>query len=376
LLEHLAVNLEPVAEQDHDERDGGEVGDEWRARVELQPVGPTGPDRETDEHEHRGQGQEAASREARGERPGDEEPTEDEQRDVELVDHQGGRQQQLQFDGPHPFKVSEREERSGVRITVLGKSPSWQDAGGACSGYLIQAHDHNLLLDCGCGVFSKLRRFCDYVDVSAVVISHLHADHFLDLIPFSYALTYAPRQQPVAVGGWPGTDHPARPHLYAPLGATELFRQIVGAWGNEDLIEHAFHVHEFDAFDEFVIGPLAVRFCEVPHYTPTYAVELVCNGSRVTYSADCSPNEALIRFARNTDLFLVEATLPRPERTGVRGHLTPREAGEHGRRAAVRKLVLTHFSDELDPGWALAEAEAGYGCEVELAAEGAVYTIG
>jgi ribonuclease BN (tRNA processing enzyme) len=262
-----------------------------------------------------------------------------------------------------------------VRITVLGKSPSWQDAGGACSGYLIEDHACTVLLDCGCGVFSKLRRVCDYVDVTAVVISHLHADHFLDLIPFSYALKYAPRQQPVPVAGWPGTDHPARPHLYAPVGAAELFRQIVGAWGNEDLIETAFELHEYDAPDEFEVGPLAVRFCEVPHYTPTYAVELAANGSRMTYSADCSPNEELVEFARDTDVFLIEATLPRPERHGERGHLTPREAGEHGRRAAARKLVLTHFSDELDAGWTLSEAEAGYGGVVELAREGAVYTV-
>ena len=67
-------------------------------------------------------------------------------------------------------------------------------------------------------MFSKLRRFVDYVDVDAVVISHLHADHFLDLVPFSYALTYAPRQQPVPVGGCPGTDDPARPELHVPPG--------------------------------------------------------------------------------------------------------------------------------------------------------------
>src|SRR6266480_7408050 len=106
-----------------------------------------------------------------------------------------------------------------MRITVLGKSPSWQDAGGACSGYLIEDGDFALLLDCGNGVFSKLRLFRDYVDVDAVVLSHLHADHFLDLVPYAYALTYAPRQQPVPVHRWNGTDDPAHPVLHAPTGA-------------------------------------------------------------------------------------------------------------------------------------------------------------
>jgi ribonuclease BN (tRNA processing enzyme) len=82
-----------------------------------------------------------------------------------------------------------------MRLTVLGKSPSWQDAGGACSGYLLEEDGTFILLDCGNGVFGKLREHIDYVDVDAVVISHLHADHFLDLVPYSYALTYAPRKR-------------------------------------------------------------------------------------------------------------------------------------------------------------------------------------
>ena len=126
-----------------------------------------------------------------------------------------------------------------MRLTVLGKSPSWQDAGGACSGYLLQDGETTVLLDCGNGIFGKLRQFVDYVDVDAVVLSHLHADHFLDVVPYAYALTYAPRQQPVPVPPWPGTDNPARPRLVAPPGARETFRRIAGTFGNEELIENA-----------------------------------------------------------------------------------------------------------------------------------------
>jgi ribonuclease BN (tRNA processing enzyme) len=263
-----------------------------------------------------------------------------------------------------------------VRITVLGKSPAWQDAGGACSGYLIQDGEYALLMDCGNGVFSKLRRSLDYVDVSAVLISHLHADHCLDLIPFAYALTYAPRQQPVPVAGWPGTSAPVRPPLHAPAGASQVFRQIASCWGNAELIENAFELHEFEAPRSLVLGPLSIDFCEVPHYTTTYALKVTgADGSQLTYSADCSPNDALVEFAQDSDVLLIEGTLPRPERTGIRGHLTPREAGDHGRRANARRLVLTHFSDELDPEWARAEASEGFGAAIELAQEGAVYTV-
>jgi ribonuclease BN (tRNA processing enzyme) len=263
-----------------------------------------------------------------------------------------------------------------VRLTILGKSPSWQDAGGACSGYLVQQDGTTLLLDCGNGVFAKMRQFLDYVDVDAVVLSHLHADHFLDLVPFSYALTYAPRQQPVAVPPfWEGTDTPAKPVLHAPQGARDVFRQVVGAWGNDDLIENAFELREYGTDDEIEVGPMRVRFCEVPHFTVTRAVEIACNGTRITYGADHSPSPDLVQFAQDTDLLLIEATLPRPERTGMRGHITPGEAGDHARQAGARKVVLTHISDEMDHAWARQEAEKTFGQAVEVAREGATYDV-
>jgi ribonuclease BN (tRNA processing enzyme) len=264
-----------------------------------------------------------------------------------------------------------------MRVTVLGKSPSWQDAGGACSGYLVEDGDTSLLLDCGNGVIGKLRQRRDYTEIDAVVISHLHADHILDLVPYAYALTYAPRQQPVPVPPWPGTDSPARPRLLAPPGAIETFRKIVGCWGNDDLIDKAFAVEEYDRDSNLEVGGLRVRFGEVQHFTETYAVEVrsTQGGGRFTFGADSRPDEELVAFAEGTDLLLVEATLPRPERTGVRGHLTPEEAGEHARRAGAKRVVITHISDELDQVWARKQASAAFGQAVEVAREGAVYEL-
>ena len=82
-----------------------------------------------------------------------------------------------------------------------------------------------------------------------------------------------------------------------------------------------------------------------------------------------------MEFARGCDLLLVEATLPRPERTGIRGHLTPEEAGEHGKSAGAKRLVITHISDELDLVWARRQASEAFGAPVELAREGAVFEV-
>jgi ribonuclease BN (tRNA processing enzyme) len=265
-----------------------------------------------------------------------------------------------------------------VHITVLGKSPAWQDADGACSGYLVQEDGHSLLVDCGNGVFSKLRRFLDYVDVDAVVISHLHADHILDLVPFASALTFAPRQQQIPVDRWPGTDAPARPRLLVPDGGRDALRRICGASGMPDEhVERAFDLHEYLPEDELAVGAMRVRLHRVPHFLPTCAVDVASGdgGGRFTYGADTAPNDGLVFFARDTDLLMLEATLPRAEPDGERGHLTPAEAGEHGRRAHARRLVLTHISDELDEERARAEAEHAFGGPVDIAREGAVFTV-
>ncbi|MGK2955327.1 MAG: MBL fold metallo-hydrolase [Solirubrobacterales bacterium] len=264
-----------------------------------------------------------------------------------------------------------------MKLTVLGKSPSWQDAGGACSGYLVSLDGVTILLDCGNGVFGKLRSFHDYVDVDAIFISHLHADHFMDLVPYAFALTHAPRQQPVPVDRWPGTDDPSRPPLFAPPGARANFRTLGSTFGMENLIEDAFDLREYDPADTIKVGPLSLSFREVPHFTQTFAIEITeASGARITYGADCRPNEALVEFAADTDLLITEATLPRPERTGVRGHLTPAEAGEHAAAANAKRLLMTHISDELDPDWALAEAGGKYDGPVEIAVEGAMIEVG
>ena len=144
-------------------------------------------------------------------------------------------------------------------LRVLGKSPAWQDAGGACSGYLVEDEGARVLLDCGSGVLGKLRAVVDYADIDAVVVSHLHADHILDLVPYACALVYAPRHQPVPVDGWPGTEFPPRPPLHAPPGARDAFRRLCTATGMRDRhIEIAFTLEEYDPGQPLQVGPFEV----------------------------------------------------------------------------------------------------------------------
>ena len=162
---------------------------------------------------------------------------------------------------------------------------------------------------------------------------------------------------------WPGTDSPGPPAADRPRGRGRTFRRVVGAWGNDDLIENAFELEEFEPDATVEVGSLRASFHEVPHFTPTFAIDFrsANGGGRFTYGADCRPGEELVEVARDTDLLIVEATLPRPERTGDRGHMTPAEAGDHARRAGARRVVLTHISDELDELWARDQGAETFG---------------
>ena len=253
-----------------------------------------------------------------------------------------------------------------MRITVLGKSPAWQDADGACSGYLVEGGGKVLLLDCGPGVFGKLRAVVEYQAVDAIVITHLHADHILDLVPFASGLRYRP---------WSGA--PPRPRLIAPPGAPEAFASVcTGAGMTADHLELAFDLTVYDPAQALGLGGLAVRFQPVPHYIPANAVELTDGSGRFTFGADCGPSEELVTFAKDTDLLMLEATLPEPEPPDERGHLTPFEAGEHAERASARRLVLTHFTADLGADWVCAEAARAYAGPVDAAHEGAIYEVG
>jgi ribonuclease BN (tRNA processing enzyme) len=254
-----------------------------------------------------------------------------------------------------------------VRITVLGKSPAWQDVGGACSGYLVESARTCLLLDCGPGVLAKLRARIDYGAVDAVAITHLHADHILDLVPFASALTFSPRG---------ATGSLRRPELHVPPGAAERLSALSVAAGMQaGHVAGPFALREYDPDETVAVGDLRLRFRRVPHYIPSHAIEVTDGRVRLTFGADCGPSEALADFARASDVLLVEATLRDPDAGDPAGHMTPYEAGEAGRRAGARRLVVTHYSDELDADTVRAEAARGFGGAVELAAEGAVYEV-
>ncbi len=216
----------------------------------------------------------------------------------------------------------------GVRLSVIGSSPAWPNPGGACSGYLV---DGRLLLDCGPGVLARLRQREAWPTVEAIAITHLHLDHWGDLIPWVWGSLFGP-----------GKPLP-KPELWLPPGSREELRPILSRLGSEDMFDRAFEVSEYESRIPFIAGGLQVTAVPVDHYD-VQAFGFRVKGDRtLAYSGDSGPSEALAELARDADLLLSEATLDNGGYDGPeRGHLSPAEASRAATDARALRVVLTH----------------------------------
>lgn len=223
-----------------------------------------------------------------------------------------------------------------------------------------------LLLDCGTGVLSNLQQALPLPQVTDIVISHMHFDHFVDLIPLGYWRTYGPRD----LVGDP-------PRLHLPPGGRKVLVGTVSHVGvASSFFERAFLVDEYSPKDALSLGALRLTFAQVPHYVPSFAVAVAQGGEkRLVYSADGGPSQALERLAVGAASLLCEAALDVPETSANPGHMTAAQAAQVARAASVGRLILTHFWPWQDRGRALAEARAVFGERVAIAEEGASYPL-
>jgi ribonuclease BN (tRNA processing enzyme) len=253
-------------------------------------------------------------------------------------------------------------------VTVAGSSCSVPRIDRACSAYLIQDGDFAFSLDFGTGAFANMRKYADYDELDAVVISHMHADHFLDLIPLRYAVRYGSKQRKSKLPVW------------MPPGGIAMLRSMTNAFaseGNGDFLDEAFDIREFDPSKPLALGRGQLRFAQTTHYIVSFAIRYDCNGKSITYSADTAPDKRVVELARDTDLFLCEATLLSGEfeHGGIRGHSSSAEAAQMAADAGVRRLVLTHYSQDATAKDLDGSARAIYKGEIVVADDHSVIAV-
>ncbi|GAC1430410.1 MAG: MBL fold metallo-hydrolase [Chloroflexota bacterium] len=255
-----------------------------------------------------------------------------------------------------------------MRLTVLGCSPASTNPGGASSSYLVETATTRLVVDCGSGSFGNLLTHAAPDEVDAVIISHMHGDHILDLLPFRYALAFA------ATEGGGGAPTARRPALYLPPeGHAKALMVSHVQEGGDDFFAGFFRLAEYDPQQPLVIGDLTVTFVPVKHIPHTYALRLTEGSRTLAYSADTGLCPTIYDAARGADIFLCECA--NSAGSDFLYHLSPAQAGEIAHRAGVHRLVLTHRWYRLGLDTAADEARAHYGGPIDLAFEGATWDV-
>lgn len=246
-----------------------------------------------------------------------------------------------------------------LALTVLGCSGTWASATSGCSGYLVDDGATRVWIDCGSGSLSALQRHCEIADVDALVVTHEHPDHVLDVPVLHNAMVYG-----LGLAGLP---------LYAPQPTLEHIAAIVGG-----RLAPTFVPHPVADGDQVVVGTLTLRFSRTDHPVETLAVRVdPADGSSgaIAYSSDTGPGWSLRALGDGIAVAVVEATFleTTPEAPPV--HRTAAFTGADARAAGVGRLVLTHITPSGDPAAHRAEAATTFGADVEVATPHARYAV-
>lgn len=247
-----------------------------------------------------------------------------------------------------------------LRLEVLGNSGAGPFRGAACTGYVISSNGSKILIDCGPGVATALSR--GGVDVDAIFITHLHADHCLDLIPLAMSLRVQHGISTARVPG-DGTARLPRPiPVYMRPGGRELIRSIEAHFPVrspapfDSLTGGVLEFREWSDTEVVTVGALRIEPFATRHTVPSVGVALSDADSRLVFTSDTGLFDGLVDACAGANAILCEAS--RIEKSSQAQHMSARDAGELAHRAGVELLILTHFVEGMDNVEALATSLA------------------
>jgi ribonuclease BN (tRNA processing enzyme) len=223
-----------------------------------------------------------------------------------------------------------------MRLTVIGSGTSEPQPETPASGILVETGTFGLLVDCGQGVVRELLRVRDPRELDAIVVGHMHADHYIGLISLRYLLP------------WNGTSE--RLAVYLPPDGRARIRELASAISERpEFFEDAFSIVEYDPDERLAVGDMTISFIPGQHYIPAWGFVISdTDGRRVVISGDTGPNDGLVAAARGSDALVIEATLgSAADDDPQRGHLTLDEALAVATRAGVARTILVHYPAEL-----------------------------
>jgi ribonuclease BN (tRNA processing enzyme) len=245
-----------------------------------------------------------------------------------------------------------------VKVTVLGSSGAYPAAGGAASGYLLEHDGFHVALDFGTGAMGNLQRHIEHADLDAIVLSHEHMDHCLDLYPLFIARFFAAEKLPSLP-------------LWTPPGTFDRIAVLEDEEGQAQM-RGVFDLHEVEAGGEFEVGPFRISTRLLPHWVRNSGMRISVDGEVLCYTGDTGPSPEVEVLARGADLLIIEASWQDHDlQSGKQPfHLTARQGAEHAQRAGARRTLLSHFWPGSDRAVSREQAAEAYDGELLLAAEG------
>jgi ribonuclease BN (tRNA processing enzyme) len=250
-----------------------------------------------------------------------------------------------------------------VKLTVVGCSGSFPGPNSPSSCYLLEADGFRMVLDLGSGALGALQRHLDLRELGAVLISHLHPDHCIDLLALYVARTYDPRR------------HYDRVPVHVPVGGAAHLARAYGRADEPGLLA-SFDFTEWTT-GAHCVGPFTVTVAQMAHPIETWGMRVEHDGKVIAYSADTGPCDALAELARDADIALFESAFEagRDEHAPRALHLTAGEAGLAAAAGGARRLVLTHLPPWNDPDVSLRAGSLAFDGPVELARPGSTYEL-
>jgi ribonuclease BN (tRNA processing enzyme) len=227
-----------------------------------------------------------------------------------------------------------------MRLTTLGGSAASPNAGMGCAGLLVEHGTTRIVLDLGPGTLLELRKHADFRTLDAVIVSHMHVDHVLDLLALRHALAYNPIPAPAPVPIWlPPGGRALLDAAAAPFDACDEPGRFTST----------VDVAEYDPNEPLHVDDLTITFAPAVHDIPAWAMRIHQPGGKdLGYTGDTGPSAPLAGFFAGVGVLVAEATLlaPGPEPFATRGSLTAAEAGALAAAAGAETLVLTHIWEE------------------------------
>ena len=253
---------------------------------------------------------------------------------------------------------------SGSRVVVLGSSGAWPEPDGACSGFVIEHAGYRVVLDLGYGTLPGLLSHLGGVNadgIDAVVVSHHHPDHCIDVHGLFHARWFGRRGEPPIP-------------LYAPRGVLDVILGLEADDDRDDVFE-MFDWHELPA-EPYDLGPFRLDSWALPHYVPNAGVRLAADDLVVAYTGDTGPSPALVELARDADLLIAQASEPTKSSTGSgSNYLAADEAAGVAATANVKRLLLSHFRPGTQRAPYAAAAREHFTGEILIAEKGLVLDL-